>query len=171
VGAAIPDACRGKFERFRECAPVSQRRCFDITHNNHNTNTISQLDCAIHLWTRRGSFYVDQNRIASLSQLRCPWRVRIRPPGCSDGRDDSNPGSRFGSPLLHLVDQFQVRAEFKRRLEKNEVSERHSLPPGESGYQEQEIQRTQHRRRRNLDSLRRRNRATISSSRSSGYSV
>jgi hypothetical protein len=28
--------------------------------------------------------------------------------------------------LLHLVDQFQVRAEFKRRLEKNEVSERHS---------------------------------------------
>src|ERR1700738_3048444 len=45
------------------------------------------------------------------------------------------------------------------------------LPPGESGYQDQEIQRTQHRRRRNLDPLRRRNRATLSSRRAACYSV
>ena len=45
------------------------------------------------------------------------------------------------------------------------------LPPGESGYQDQEIQRTLHRRGRNLDSLGRRNRATISRRRPSGYSV
>ena len=40
-------------------------------------------------------------------------------------------------------------------------SRRLRLPPDESGYQDQEIQQTQHRRRRKLNPLRRRNRATI----------